>query len=191
MPPKVKFSKEQIVFAALDIVREQGITALTARAVADKLNCSVAPVFSVFENMDELREEVIRQAKIVYDGYIEEGLKQVMPFKGVGLKYIEFAKREPNLFRELFMSDYSFGLDKFMLIDKNNEAIVNALMNFWSVDRKTADVLHQDIMIYTHSIAVMCATKSCDFSDEEISERLTFAFMSMLKQVKEVKNDKN
>ncbi|MDE6075005.1 MAG: TetR/AcrR family transcriptional regulator [Clostridia bacterium] len=191
MPPKVKFSKEQIVAAALDIAREQGIAALTARAVADKLNCSVAPVFSVFENMDELREEVIRQAKSVYDGYIEEGLKQVLPFKGVGLKYIEFAKREPNLFRVLFMSDYSFGLDKFMLLDKNNAAIVNALMNSWSVDKKTAVGLHQDIMIYTHGIAVMCATKSCNFSDEEISERLTFAFMSMLKQVKEVKNDKN
>ena len=187
MPPKVKFSKEQIVFAALDIVREQGITALTARAVADKLNCSVAPVFSVFENMDELKLEVINRAKSIYDGYIEEGLKQVLPFKGVGLKYIEFARKEPNLFRVLFMSDYSFGLDKFMLLDKNNAAIVSALMNSWSVDKETAVGLHQDIMIYTHGIAVMCATKSCAFSDEEISERLTFAFMSMLKQVKGAK----
>ncbi|MDE6790238.1 MAG: TetR/AcrR family transcriptional regulator, partial [Clostridia bacterium] len=82
MPPKVKFSKGQIVLAALDIVREQGITALTARAVADKLKCSVAPVFSVFENMDELREEVIRQSKLDYDGFIEEGFKKVLPFKG-------------------------------------------------------------------------------------------------------------
>lgn len=191
MPPKIKYSKEQIVSAALSIVREQGMPELTARAIAKKLNSSVAPVFSVFENMDELREEIVRQAKKVYDGYIEEGLKQEMPFKGAGLKYIEFAKRESNLFRVLFMSDFCVGLDKFMALDENNAAIVGALMSSWSLDKTSADALHKDIMIYTHGIAVLCATNSCAFSDEEISKRLTFAFISMLKHMKGVNNDKN
>lgn len=187
MPPKVKFSKEQIISAALDIVREQGMANLSARAVAGRMNCSVAPIFSVFENMDEMKREVVRRAKTIYDGYIKEGLKQQLPFKGAGLKYIEFAKNEPNLFKLLYMSDYCGGLDNFMLIDENNEAIVVALMRSWSLDRATANALHKDIMIYTHGIAVMCATNSCSFSDGEISERLTFAFTSMLKQIKGAK----
>ncbi len=191
MPPKAKFSKQQIVSAATDLVRAAGMPALTARALGDKLNCSVAPIFSEFENMDKLREEVVLQAKIIYDGYIEEGLKYRLPFKGAGLKYIEFAVKETNLFRLLFMSEYSVGLDGFMLLDDNNAKIVEALEKSWGLDSETARGLHKDIMIYTHGIAVLCATGSCFFGEEEISDRLTFAFKSMLRQIKETRNDRN
>lgn len=190
MPPKVKFSRDKIIAAATEVVRAAGMPALTARALSEKLNCSVAPIFSEFENMDELRTEVVRQAKLIYDGYIEEGLKQrPFPFKGAGLKYIEFAKNEPNLFRVLFMSDFRVGLDNFMLLDENNAKIVGALKSTWEVDDATAKALHKDIMLYTHGIAVLCATNSCAFSDEEISERLTFAFTAMLKHIKGAAND--
>ena len=184
MPPKVKFSRERIIAAATEVVRAAGMPALTARALSDKLNCSVVPIFSVFENMEEVRGEVVKQAKHIYDGYINEGLKQSLPFKGAGLKYIEFAKNEPNLFRVLFMSDYRVGLDSFMLLDENNAKIVGALKYSWGVDDEKANALHKDIMIYTHGIAVLCATNSCAFTDDEISRRLTFAFTAMLKQIK-------
>ena len=189
MPPKVKFTREKIVAAATEVVRAAGMPALTARALGNKLNCSVAPIFSEFENMDDLRCEVVKQAKAIYDGYINEGLKHKFPFKGAGLKYIEFAKNEPNLFKILFMSDYRVGLDNFMLLDENNARIVGALKSSWAIDDDAAKALHKDIMIYTHGIAVLCATNSCAFTDEEISERLTFAFTSMLKQITGVKND--
>ena len=35
MPPKYKFAKEQIVSAALELVRREGMTAVTARRVAE------------------------------------------------------------------------------------------------------------------------------------------------------------
>lgn len=189
MPPKVKFSRDKIIAAATEVVRAAGMPALTARALSDKLNCSVAPIFSEFENMDGVRGEVIKQAKCIYDGYIDEGLKQPLPFKGAGLKYIEFARKEPNLFRVLYMSENRGGMDSFVLLDENNSKIVGALMSSWSLDEQTARALHKDINIYTHGIAALCVTNSCAFTDEEISERLTFAFMAMLKQVKETKND--
>lgn len=184
MPPKVKFSRDKITTAATEVVRAAGMPALTARALGERLNCSVAPIFSEFGNMDELRGEVVKEAKRIYDGYIAEGLKQPLPFKGAGMKYIEFAKNEPNLFRVLFMSENRGGMDNFMLLDENNSKIVNALITTWNVDGQTARSLHKDIMLYTHGIAVMCVTNSCAFTDEEISQRLTFAFMAMLKQVK-------
>ena len=39
MPPKVKVTREQIVQAALALVRESGAQALNARAVANRLGC--------------------------------------------------------------------------------------------------------------------------------------------------------
>lgn len=184
MPPKVKFTKEQIISAATEVVRAAGLPALTARAISERLNCSVAPIFSEFENMEGLRAAVISKARTIYDGYIEEGLKMSLPFKGAGLKYIEFARKEPNLFRLLFMSDNNVGIDGFLLLDENNGRILNALMTTWSIDEPTARALHEDILIYTHGIAVLCVTGSCAFSEEEISNRLTSAFTAMLKEIK-------
>lgn len=187
MPPKVKYSRDKIIAAATELVRAEGMSALTARALGHRMYCSVVPIFSVFENMEELRAEVVRQAKRIYDEYIDEGLKQQLPFKGAGLKYIEFARHEPNLFRVLFMSENRGGMDNFMLLDDNNSKIVGALIDTWALDEETARTLHKDITIYTHGIAVLCATNSCAFTDGEISERLTFAFTSMLKEIKGAK----
>lgn len=189
MPPKIKFERAKIIAAATEIVRAAGMPALTARALSESLNCSVAPIFSEFGSMDELRAAVVGAAKTLYAEYIDEGLKQELPFKGAGLKYIEFAKNEPNLFKLLFMSNYCAGLDSFMLLDENNKKIVGALISTWGVSPETAKSLHKNIMLYTHGIAVLCATGSCEFSDEEISERLTFAFTSMLKEMKRSGND--
>lgn len=40
MPPRVKVTKEDIVKAAVDIVRKSGAQAINARTVASVLNCS-------------------------------------------------------------------------------------------------------------------------------------------------------
>ena len=45
MPPKVRFTREEIIRAALDITRESGPEALTARSLAARLDCSAKPIF--------------------------------------------------------------------------------------------------------------------------------------------------
>ena len=40
MPPKYKFTREQIIAAALTLTKEHGISGLTARGVAAKLGSS-------------------------------------------------------------------------------------------------------------------------------------------------------
>ena len=47
MPPKVKVTQDQIIQAAMDIVRESGIDALNARALAKQLDCSIQPITSI------------------------------------------------------------------------------------------------------------------------------------------------
>ena len=46
MPRRVKFDRESIIRAALDIVREGGPEALNARAVAARLGSSTQPLYS-------------------------------------------------------------------------------------------------------------------------------------------------
>ena len=65
MPPKAKFSRDEIVEAALTIVREDGIQALTARSLGDRLGSSARPVFTVFQNMEEVQGAVLKAAKVL------------------------------------------------------------------------------------------------------------------------------
>ena len=96
MPPKIRFQKQQIVDAAMNIARTRGIDAVTAREVARELSVSVGPIFTWFETMEQLRVEVYERAKDCYRAYMEKGLAEPIPFQGLGRQYIRFAKEEPE-----------------------------------------------------------------------------------------------
>ena len=55
MPPKPRFTADEIAAEALALVKEQGIEALTARNLAARLNASARPIFTVFRSMEEVR----------------------------------------------------------------------------------------------------------------------------------------
>ena len=50
-----KVSKEQIIDAAVEVLRDDGFSAINARSVAKKLGCSTQPIYFSFKNMDELK----------------------------------------------------------------------------------------------------------------------------------------
>ncbi|MBQ9599212.1 MAG: TetR family transcriptional regulator, partial [Clostridia bacterium] len=51
MPPRTKFTMEEIVEAAVKITRENGISAVTAREVGATLGVSSRPLFTYFETV--------------------------------------------------------------------------------------------------------------------------------------------
>lgn len=187
MPPKAKFTKEQITEAALDIIREDGIENLTARALGKKLGSSVCPIFTVFENMEEVQTEVQKAAKALYAEYIQDGLNQELAFKGVGTQYIRFAINEPKLFQLLFMSQQQQKpavANVLPIIDENYRQILLSVQNGYDMDENEAEKLYRHLWIYTHGIAVLCATNMCLFTAEEISKMITEVFKSLLNEIK-------
>lgn len=187
MPPKAKFSREEIIEAALEIVREEGIDALTARALGIKLGSSARPVFTVFRNMEEVQQAVKDAAKTLYREYIQRGLSENPAFKGVGTQYILFAVKEPKLFQMLFMTEQNQVPDLsnvLPLIDENYEQILMSVRNGYGLDEACAENLYHHLWIYTHGIATLCATKICRFTGEEISRMMTEVFIGLLKSVK-------
>ena len=93
MAPRNKFTREEMVEAAVRVVREKGIDALTAKALASELGVSTQPVFTCFHTIEEAKRDVRTAAERVYDSYVEEGLRMDIPFLGVGLQYIRLAKQ--------------------------------------------------------------------------------------------------
>ena len=188
MPPKFKFTREEIISAALEITRSEGFDAVSARSVAEKLSSSSKPLFSVFENMDELKKATVKAARGVYNSYVERGLREAPAFKGVGKSYIAFAAREPVLFRLLFMSEQSEKRDPLKtlpMIDDNYEKILSSVEDCYNLGMEKSQRLYRHLWLYTHGIATLIATGVCSFTNDEISEMLTEVCISLLKKIKE------
>ena len=183
MPPKAKFNRNEIIDTALCITREQGIEAVTARELGNRLGSSARPIFTVFESMDEVKELVILKAKELYGQYVEEGLNQETAFKGVGIAYIRFAMEQPKLFQLLFMTPVEGNKDISMIlpvIDDNYDKILKSVQEPYCLENQAAENIYQHLWTYTHGIATMIATGICHYTMEQISENLTYVFKGLL-----------
>ncbi|MCI8464810.1 MAG: WHG domain-containing protein [Lachnospiraceae bacterium] len=193
MPPKAKFTKAEIIEAALNIVRTDGYEALTSRALGTCLGSSARPIFTVFKNMEEVQQAMTQAAKALYREYVNKGLAAAHPFKAVGTQYILFSVHESKLFQLLFMTEQKQIPDLsgvLSLIDDSYEQILLSIQDEYKICKSSAKKLYHHLWIYTHGIASLCATKMCHFTDEEISTMITEVFMSILKKIKEEeKND--
>ncbi len=191
MPPKAKFTREQITEAALEIIRTENPENLTARALGKKLGSSTCPIFTVFANMEEVQQAVLEAVRSIYKEYVEKGLSESPAFKGVGTQYILFAINEPKLFQILFMSQQTKlpDIDNVLpIIDESYDKILASITAGYGIEGKDAERLYKHLWIYTHGIASLCATKTCCFTDAEINEMLTEVFISLLNKMKEEKD---
>lgn len=187
MPPKHKFTRNEIIQAALEIARYEGTSSITARALGTKLGSSSKPIFSIFDNMDELQNEVKKTAKTLYAEYVKKGLEQELPFRGVGTQYILFAIKEPKLFQLLFMSEQEQKpavTNALPMIDDSYETILLSVQNGYHLSEEQAKQMYRHLWIYTHGIAVLCATNMCVFTADEISNMITQVFRGALKEIK-------
>lgn len=187
MPPKAKFTREEVVEAALKIVMREGIENLTARALAGELGSSARPVFTVFSGMDEVQCEVIKAAHALYNKMVEQGLKENLAFKGVGKAYIRFAIEYPKLFQMLFMREKSTvpELNSVLgMIDENYGKILQSIEIGYGFDIETSKEIYRHLWIYSHGIAVLLATNVCRFTADEISGMLSDVFSGVIRKYK-------
>ncbi len=116
MGPKIKFAKDQIIDAAFEIAKTEGIDNITMRKIAEKMGGSVAPIYVNFKNINELIEAVIeRIISISQQLFIEES--QGNPFLDMGRASLRFAMEYSVLFRDLVMknNDYMQDYDEKMI----------------------------------------------------------------------------
>ena len=185
MAPKNKFTKREMVEAALRVVRTKGIDGLTAKTMAEELGTSTQPIFTGFGSMDGVKQEVYEAAISVYDGYANEGLKEKIPFLGIGKQYVCFAREEPELYRLLFLTkSQEYGAMKAM--QYLQELVRPTLMEIYHISGEEADVYFRDLWLVTHSLSTLIVTGDCTYSDQEISQILTGFSISICKSIKEI-----
>lgn len=183
MPPKPKFTKEEIVEAALTLVSANGIEALTARELSAYLGSSARPIFTVFKSMEEVAQAVREAAMKRYEEFVERALDYTPAFKKYGLQMALFSKQEPKLFQLLFMTENDFAhsfVDVFSNLGRTAKACIEIIEHDYHLEPDMAMLLFEHAWIHTFGICVMCATGTCRFTDDEISEMLSDNFKGMM-----------
>jgi len=100
MPPTTKYDRDQIVEAAFEIAKEGGFSAISTRAVAKRLGCSVAPIYQNFATVEELLEAVVERVRAM-SGELLAAQTGPNPFENMGKASLAFARDYPALFREM------------------------------------------------------------------------------------------
>lgn len=174
MPPKNRYTREEIVQAALELTRENGIAAVTARALAARLDCSAKPIFGLFRNMEEVQAQVLKAADAIYQARLSAAMSagEMPPYKASGMAYIQFARQEPELFKLLFMRDRT-GEAPQMDDSEEMEPIYKIIEQNVGLNREEAKHFHLENWIFVHGIAAMLATHYLDWQTEDISRALT------------------
>lgn len=186
MPPKAKYTRDQIIDAAFGIVREKGRDALSARSLARALNSSTGLIFASFSSIEEVQREVVDRAKKLYAEYVMEGLKERIPFKGFGMKYIRFAKDEPELFRMLFMCGDGSDIDSHFLPynDDNSPVVLETVMKNFKLSESQARRLYNHMSVYAFGLASLFVQRIYMFTMEDISRMISEVFAAIITEEK-------
>lgn len=187
MPPKPKFTREEIVEAALRIAADKGLKALTSRELGAALGSSARPIFTVFDSMQEVFAEVRKAALSRFEEYADKARNFTPVFKQVGLQMIIFAQEQPKLYRLLFMSEKPEA-ETFDDIVRNLGDVallcVDVMQEDYGLSREEAKLLFRHVWIYTYGVGALIASGMCSFSPEEVQEMLSSDFFAMLELIK-------
>lgn len=180
MPARKKIEKENIIDTCLKITRKEGIDALNARKVAKALGCSTQPLFYYYENMDEIKNEVLQEISKLFNQALLKSNYDRPAYKDIGVNYIRFASNEPEFFKIMFQSKMNKEMFDFIDLTGSSLQIFETISKQTGLSLENAKQFHLRMWLYVNGIASLVAHQTIEFSDDEIDYLLKEQYMSLL-----------
>lgn len=183
--PKQRISPEMITDAAFKLTRESGAESVTAKKIAEELCCSVQPIYSYFENMDDLKRAVDVKVRTVVNDFLMENIDPEDPFRSIGIAWTRLAQKEPHIVRA-FVSACRDAADTWDDIYdlEANVSLTDFLTHSLNIPEKEAKELHLNMFIFTVGLASIYASAP-KMSPDDVFDRLSdayHAFVGFLKR---------
>ena len=177
MPPKTKITKDMIVHAAIEVVRQSGFENVNARTVSAQLHCSTQPVMYHFATIDALKRAAYTQVDHLHSEYMMNIPLNQDPILGIGLNYIRFAVEEPQLFRFLFQSGYAEENSLLEMIDSEELVPVLAAMQEGAgLSMEKTKQVFLTVALFAHGYASIIANNGLEYDEKLIAEHLERAW---------------
>ena len=167
--PKQRITKEMVVNAAFEIARNDGMEQVMVKTIAEKIGCSVQPIYSYCKNMEGLRQDVTQKVSSFIGEYVQTHIDKDDIFGSTGRTYIQLAKEEPNLF-------------KIFILHKRNG--ISSLDDLYQSETNphVAEKLHLNMLIYTIGLGTIFSMTMPGISTDEIYAQQEMAYKAFLAQ---------
>ena len=176
MPRQPRFSKEDIVAAGLKIVRTSGYEAVSARSLGKVLGTSSSPMFTMFKDMNDVLDSIRMAAERAFIARMN-GITDFHPaFKEFGLRLVEFAKDEPNVFQMLFLGKDA----RPEIAESIARECLGSVKQGYNLTPEQAEMLFRQMWPVACGIAALCVRHPEDFPKEEVSRTLTYHFTGIM-----------
>lgn len=180
MPPRAKVTKEMIVDAAMEIARESGGEAISARTVAGKLGCSTQPVMYHFSTIDSLKRAAYEKADAYHTAYLWN-IQGETPMLDIGLNYVRFGAREKNLFRFLFQINAFSDKSLTELMEAEElQPILKTLSGEGGASMAQAKEMFRILFLTVHGYASMYANNEMEYDEETVAADLSCLFDALI-----------
>ncbi len=184
--PKQRITKEMVVDAAFEIARNSGIEQVMVKNIAEKIGCSVQPIYSYCRNMEGLRKDVDEQVRRFVHEYITTHIDHKNIFSSIGQAYVQLAKEEPHLFK-IFTLQQREGIaslnDLYQM--EASPHIAQHIATDLNISIPQAKQLHLNMLIYTIGISTIFTVTTPGISTDEIFTQQEIAYQAFLRQALE------
>lgn len=182
--PKQRITKETVVKAAFEIARKDGMEQVMVKNIAEKIGCSVQPIYSYCKNMEGLRQDVVLLVRKFIGEYIAGHIDKDDTFASMGRAYVRLAKEEPHLFK-IFILQKRNGISSLedLYQSETNPETAEYISKTLNIGIEQAKKLHLHMLIYTIGIGTIFSVTTPGISADEIYEQQKAAYDAFLRQI--------
>lgn len=154
MPPKTKYTVENVLHAALQVVQSKGLTGVSARTVARSLGSSTAPVSTAFENMQALNNAIVAAIieKLLHAIDTNEAT-EADPVRGAAFAIARFTADNPRFYEALFLHPHPTPPDWAALRTSFSQPLGDSA-RYAHLTAKQRDTLAWRASVVTHGICI-------------------------------------
>ena len=181
MPAAKKVTKDAIIDAAVEVLRDDGFSAINARSVAKKLGCSTQPIYFSFQNMEELKAALTQRAIEMHVKRVRDSLRahagNDSRYSSYGMGFVKFAAEEKQLFRWLYLEGKQLGsYQNDVLLPEVIEVIVDEFGYSEDISRR----FHQDMIYFSYGLAILANTDHLHLTETELREAFRREFRALI-----------
>ena len=180
MPAARKVSKDEIIDAAVAVLRDGGFSAVNARSVARKLGCSTQPIYFSFQSMEELKAALTERAIRMHTRRVRDSLRMHegndSRYSSYGMGFVKFAAEEKQLFRWLYLEGEQLGpYQNDVLLPE----VIGVITEEFGYPAEVARRFHQDMTYFTYGLAILANTGHLHLSETELREAFRREFRAL------------
>ena len=180
MPAVKKVSRDEIIDAAVEVLRDGGFSSINARSVAKKLGCSTQPIYVSFRSMDELRTALTVRAMEMHTKRVRDSLREHngndSRFSSYGMGFVKFAAEEKQLFRWLYLEGEQLGAYQNDVLEAE---VIQTVVDEFGYSQETARGFYRDMVYFSYGLAILANTDHLNLTEPELREAFRRDFRAL------------